>query len=101
MKRVLTVRVESLEEGLTQFRRAWQAGRFRGELVTFETMADMTRTLMPSGRDCQNACAAYSGVQFLGSIIAPWFMRWVNKSGWLSITLIRADSRGAEPLPVS
>jgi len=30
MKRILTARVESLEEGLTQFRRAWQAGRFRG-----------------------------------------------------------------------
>ena len=48
MKRALTVRVESLEEGLTQFRRAWQTGRFRGELVTFETMADMARTLTPS-----------------------------------------------------
>ena len=48
MKRVLTVRVESFEEGLTQFRRAWQSGRFRGEFVTFETMADMARALTPS-----------------------------------------------------
>lgn len=48
MKRVLTVKVESLEAGLEQFRRAWKTGRFQGEFVTFETMADMVRTLTPS-----------------------------------------------------
>ncbi len=47
MKRVVTVKVESLEAGLESFRRAWKGRRYQGEFVTFERLSDMARTLTP------------------------------------------------------
>lgn len=51
MKRIVTVKVESLDEGLASFRRAWKAGRYQGEFVTFERISDMARTLTPTRFD--------------------------------------------------
>ena len=48
MKRVVTVKVESLNEGLESFRRAWKSRRYQGEFVTFERLSDMARTLTPT-----------------------------------------------------
>lgn len=48
MKRVVTVKVESLNEGLESFRRAWKSRRYQGEFVTFERLSDMARTLTPA-----------------------------------------------------
>ncbi|MHB8744619.1 MAG: HVO_A0114 family putative DNA-binding protein [Sulfuricaulis sp.] len=48
MKRVVTVRVERLDEGLESFRRAWKSRRHQGEFVTFERLSDMARTLTPT-----------------------------------------------------
>ncbi len=48
MNRVVTVRVESLDEGLESFHRAWKSRRYQGEFVTFERLSDMARTLRAS-----------------------------------------------------
>lgn len=45
--RKVTIQVENIEAGLRRFKAAWKTGKSNGELITFETLGTMLKTLTP------------------------------------------------------